>query len=378
MKLSGSVNRSVLFGLWLLGLAVFVLPADALAEADYVSGQLLVKFQNHDQVFRIMTDEATDLPSLIERYKDLEGVEYLEPNYLFKQSAFPNDENYYRQWYVFQVKAKDAWSQDLLLHEQFAYLKKPVIAILDSGVYADHPDLKNKLWQNTKEIVSDGKDNDGNGFVDDRFGWNFVENNNNVNPVPVGSYAIDAVNHGTLLAGIAAAENNNSLGIAGVSWFAKIMPLKVLDSNGSGDVYSVIKAIEYAINNGADVINMSFIGEGYSQSLSSAIAQANRRGLVVVAAAGNSDPNINGNDMSVKKSYPVCYDGSTGENLVIGVASVGKDLVKSNFSNYGDCVDLAAPGEDIYSTQFHASNNSGFCRLLRRRLVGYVFGRADG
>ncbi len=331
----------------------------SVSAAEFNPGQLLVKFKDSQKVYKIQTETRANLEDLIEKYSQLDEVEYIEPNYKLEKASFPNDPNYYSQWYAFQIKAKDAWSQELLIHEQSPYLKKPIIAILDSGVYIDHPDLKNKIWKNTNEINNDGIDNDRNGLVDDYYGWNFIENNSNVNPVASGSYAVDAINHGTMVAGIAAAENNNAEGGVGISWFARIMPIKVLNSFGDGDVYSVIQAIDYATKNGADVINMSFIGTGYSQSLADAIKTANSRGVVVVAAAGNSDSRINGSDMTLTKAYPVCYDGN-GQNLVIGVASIGKNLVKSKFSNYGDCVDLAAPGEDIFSTLFYKQGNIDF------------------
>lgn len=339
---------------------LFLIFSSELLAAEFVPGQLLVKFENNPQIYKIKTETQVDLLNLIEKYSKLDGVEYLEPNYKMEKAAFPNDQNYYSQWYAFQIKAKDAWSQELLAFEQSPFLKKPIIAVLDTGVYIEHPDLKNKIWKNASEIKNDGIDNDRNGYIDDYSGWNFVENNSNVNPIANGSYAVDALNHGTMVAGIAAAENNNDQGGVGVSWFAQIMPIKVLNNLGDGDVYSVIQAIDYAVKNGADVINMSFIGAGYSQSLAEAIKQANQKGVVVVAAAGNSDSRINGSDMTLTKSYPVCYDGTNGQNMVIGVASVGKNLVKSKFSNYGDCVDLAAPGEDIFSTLFYKSGSSDF------------------
>ncbi|MFA6322225.1 MAG: S8 family serine peptidase [Candidatus Buchananbacteria bacterium] len=328
-----------------------------------MAGEILIKFKNNPKTYLIKTELGNDLSALIKKYQGLKELDYLELNYKFQKSDFPNDIDYYQQWYTFQVKSRDAWSSDLLAREQLGLTRRPIIAVLDSGVYLDHPDLKNKIWKNKDEVSADKIDNDGNGFVDDVNGWNFVDNNSNVNPLTTGSYAVDAVNHGTLVAGIAAAENNNNLGITGMSWSAEIMPLRVLDSQGEGDVYSVIQAIEYAVNNGADVINMSFIGTGYSQALADAIKSANSRGVILVAAAGNTDPKINGIDMTISKSYPVCYNGASGENLVIGVASVGKNLVKSDFSNYGDCVDLVAPGEDMYSTMYFQSGNIEFNRL---------------
>lgn len=326
---------------------------------EYVQGEFLVKFFNDSEIYKISTTPDADIYETIEKYESLDVVEFIEPNFKVELSAFPNDPDYNLQWYLNTIKIKDAWSKELIVRQEEGLSSKAVIAVLDSGVDLDHPDLESKIWKNKGEIFNNEQDDDGNGFVDDYFGWDFIDSDDDPGPSFGAVFNEQAVKHGTLVAGVAAAVTNNAQGIAGVGWFAEIMPLRVLDSDGSGDVFSVVNAINYAINNGADVINMSFVGSGFSRSLSNAIQNAYNNNIVVVAAAGNTDPGVNGNNLDIEKAYPVCYDTDT-ENMVIGVASVGHNFVKSNFSNYGNCIDLVAPGEHFWTTQVFEPGREGF------------------
>ncbi len=339
--------------------ASFYLPAQA-ATRDFVAGEFLVKFKGDEKIYKFNSTADLDIHSVIEKFANYSEVEYIEPNYRLGISAFPNDPDYPLQWYLVPTNIKDFWSEQLLVREQQNIKTKAVIAVLDTGVDLDHPDLVDKIWHNQTEVADNLRDDDGNGYIDDISGWDFVANDSDPNPTFDAGYVEDALKHGTIVAGLAAASVHNDQGISGVSWFSSIMPLRVLDSTGAGDVFSVVQAIDYAIDNGASVINMSFVGEGNSQSLYNAIKRAYDQDVLVVAAAGNTDPQANGVDMTVTKSYPVCYDGDNGENLVIGVASVGKNLVKSNFSNYGNCIDIVAPGESFYTTQVYDPKVSGF------------------
>jgi len=345
----------------LAGGIFFYYPKEIKAQENLINKprEFIIKFFGQDKIYKI--DFSLGLNSLnnISSYLNDKKIEYIEPNYQLQATAFPNDPDYTLQWYLPAINAKDAWSEELLVREQQNITYQPIIAVLDTGVDLDHPDLKDKIWINSDENYNN-QDSDRNGYVDDVNGWDFVENDNNPNPSISGKYNIDAAKHGTIVSSIAAASTHNNQGISGISWFSNIMPLRVLDSNGSGDVYSVVQAIDYAVNNGADIINMSFVGSGFSQSLFNAISRAYSAGVIVVAAAGNTNPDVNGVNLDNEPAYPVCYDGKNGENMVIGVASVGRNLVKSNFSNYGGCVDLSAPGEGFYAAQLYDNRVSGF------------------
>jgi subtilisin family serine protease len=208
-----------------------------------------------------------------------------------------------------------------------------VIALIDTGLDHAHPDLrKASIWQNPREILN-GRDDDLNGYVDDVMGWNFVEHNN---------FPWDYTGHGTHVAGIVAATNNGA-GIAGVSWGARIMPLKVLDSEGQGRSVGVTEAIFYAVKKGARVINLSLGGEHLSSAEKLAVDYAVRRNVVVVVAAGNSGKDTAG------------Y-GPGGLGNVIMVAATDVDDKRAPFSNWGRHVRIAAPGTDILSLRARSTS----------------------
>ncbi|MFH1191914.1 MAG: S8 family serine peptidase [bacterium] len=273
----------------------------------------------------------------------------------------PNDPGYAFQWYLEKIGAESAW-------DKTTGSKDVVIAFLDSGVYLDHPDLQRNIWVNMDEIGGDGIDNDNNGYIDDVHGWDFASNDNDPNPAfdpvcldnngQVKEECYLSINHGTIIAGVASALGNNNSGIAGVSWNSKIMPLRVLNGNGYGDSVGVIKAINYAVANGADIINLSLVGDEYSPDLEKIIQLAYDNGLILVAAAGN-DKN-GGKNMSKYPQYPICYSGKNGENIIIGVAGSDQDDKKAEFSNYGSCVDIVAPAVDFYSTSVFNPKYKGF------------------
>lgn len=206
-----------------------------------------------------------------------------------------------------------------------------IVAVIDTGVDIAHPDLRNNIWRNEAEFLGmPNQDDDGNGYVDDIFGYDFANDRPN---------GIDDHNHGTHCAGIIAAELNG-FGAAGVAPKVKIMPIKFLSANGSGTTENAINAIRYAIDNGADVISNSWGGGGRSQFLDDVIQEAQNRGILVVAAAGNDS---NDNDSSA--TYPANYEG------VISVAASNQSDELAYFSNYGESsVTIAAPGQNIYST----------------------------
>jgi len=236
-----------------------------------------------------------------------------------------------------------------------------------------HPDLKDNIWRNPREIPNNRKDDDGNGFIDDVNGWDFVNNVADPNPKFTAGFTEDGIHHGTIVAGVAAASGNNAAGVAGVTWRAKIMPLKALDDRGIGNTFRIIQAIDYAVNNGADIINLSFVGYGYSQSLAEAIERAYKAGVIVVAAAGNEESGGYGHSLDKLPMYPACHDGD--KNMVIGVASTDALDQKTNFSSYGSrCVDIAAPGVSVYSTVVYAPNQQIDGQAFDKYYDGYWSG----
>ncbi len=255
----------------------------------------------------------------------------------------PNDFYYGNQWYLSKIKADSAW-------DKIAGSPDMVIAVIDSGIQINHPDLKDNIWKNAREIPGNNIDDDGNGFIDDANGWDFVNNTPDPSPKFTAGWTEAGVSHGTMVAGIIAASGNNNEGIAGVTWQAQIMALKVLNDKGEGKLSNVIRAIDYAINNGADIINLSFVSFNYSDGLQEAIRRAHKAGVMIVAAAGNEQADGVGYDIDKTPIYPACYDGDLGENMVIGVAATDALDQKAKFSSYGSrCVDLVAPGISFFS-----------------------------
>jgi thermitase len=210
--------------------------------------------------------------------------------------------------------------------------------VLDTGVDTGHPDLKDNIHKNTKEKNNNGTDGDKNGYVDDYYGYNAYKGKGN---------GEDDNGHGTHVSGIVAGRGNNSVGVAGVCWSAKVVPIKFMNSAGYGSMSKAIAGIEYAIDRGVKVINASFGSSSSSQALKDAIAQAKDHGVLIVVAAGNDGKNIDSSP-----TYPASY---TNGNLLVVAASTNADTLAS-FSNYGkNNVDLAAPGQDIMSTYLGGS-----------------------
>jgi subtilisin family serine protease len=211
--------------------------------------------------------------------------------------------------------------------------KNVVVAVIDSGVDYKHQDLTPNIWKNTGETAGDGIDNDGNGYKDDVRGYDFINKDND---------PMDDNSHGTHVAGTIGAVGNNKIGVVGVSQNVSIMPLKAFGSNGRSSIDSITKAINYATQNGAKVINASFGDFVGSSAWKDAIADANKKGVLFVAAAGNQGKN-NDND----PYYPANYDLP---NIITVAATNDRDQL-ARFSNYGKTsVDLGSPGENILST----------------------------
>jgi type VII secretion-associated serine protease mycosin len=271
----------------------------------------VVRHTRNTYVFRSGKHQTKDLKAyFVKHWKPL----YAEPHYLYLtndrgalggmdngsvSAIVPNDTLYAEyQWNLPEIATETGWnvskgSPDI------------VVAVLDTGVQSDHPDLKGRLVKG-------------------------------VNIVDPSAEPEDDVGHGTHVAGIIAAEVNNGEGVAGMTWYTKIMPVKVLDSSGAGSTYSVAEGIIWATDNGAHVINMSLGNYAQAEFLHDAIKYAHDHGVVLVAASGN--------DNTDRPGFPAAYPE------VIAVSATDPDEARAEYSNYGDYIDVAAPGTSIPST----------------------------
>lgn len=252
-----------------------------------------------------------------------------EPEYFVYAAESPNDPYFPTQWALPKIRAPLAW--DVSSGDPSV-----VVAILDTGVDLNHPDLAANLWQNFGEIAGNGVDDDGNGYVDDRRGWDVIRRDGD---------PMDDHGHGTHVAGIVGAVGNNGVGVAGILWRCRLMPIKVLNSAGSGTYEGVAEGVYYAARNGVRVINMSFAGSDYSQLLQDAINDVARRyDVMFVAAAGNCGSGGTG----CGSVNPIMYPAAMAN--VVSVAATDSADQRGVFSEFNAFVDLAAPGVSIYST----------------------------
>ncbi len=259
----------------------------------------------------------------------------------------PNDTFFGDQWYLSKISAPLAW-------ETTVGRKSVVVAVLDTGVDFNQPDLKKNLWTNPKEIPANGVDDDRNGYVDDVHGWDFVNDDAIPSPdVIPGDVDSGAPSHGTFVAGVIGAETDNASGYAGIDWQANIMPIRILNEEGSGTEDAAAKAIDYARKNGARVINLSFAGDSAGTVFRSAVQRAYEAGVVIVAALGNG-----ARDVNIEPVYPACLRG-TDADWVIGVTATDEQDGEPSFTNYGsDCADLSAPGVGIPGLKYDGGDGA--------------------
>lgn len=321
-------------GLWLPGGTVArgqqaepALTQSALA-GDFVPGRLLVKFKENmvtATTAKVLTEygmtyvshlyaspvQLLQVPvgqelALMKQLNADPRVDYAEPDYIYRAFGAPNDPKYSYQWaHTERLQSAAAW--DITTGSDAV-----IIAVIDTGIDEMHPDLKEK-------IVA---------------GYDFVEGDTTPH---------DLNGHGTHVAGIAAALTNNSEGVAGMSWNARIMPLRVLDASGSGWSSDIISAINWAFTHGAKVLNLSLGGTGYSQSMQNAVTTATNAGSLVIAAMGNCRTAGNGCSEANPTSYPAAY------NNVMAVAATNRSDGYAYYSQYGAHCDIAAPGGAIYT-----------------------------
>lgn len=270
--------------------------------------------------------------------RSLPTVELVEPNFLISAGqSGPDDTRFAEQWALSNtgqsggqlgsdIGARAAWRST-------TGSPRVTVAVIDGGVDFTHPDLAGNQWENARERVNN-RDDDNNGLVDDLHGWDWVTQSNRIT---------DPSGHGTAVAGIIAAEGNNGEGVAGVMWRAGLMSLRVLDATGTGDVAAAVEAIDYAVEEGAHVINLSWGTDGESLALKDAIERAGRSGVLVVCSAGNDGRNIDG-----APYYPASFRLPN----VIAVAATDNGDRLAAWSNWGAlAVSVAAPGGDILTTQ---------------------------
>lgn len=278
---------------------------------------------------------------------------------LFPVTVFAKVANdpFAKQWSYEKIGAYDAW--DISTGS-----RNVVVAVIDNGFDHFHPDLKDNVWINTDEVLGNKIDDDNNGYIDDVYGWNFVvedRNNDGViskteafgsnNPRPPvvdvdpSTKAGQVLHHGSVVAGIIGAMGNNRRLGTGLNWEVKLMNLRLIDNDGRGQTVALGRAITYAVDNGADVINFSIVSNDFSDDVKEAIDYAYEEGVVVVAAAGNNAMSLNSIPL-----YPVCADSGLDNPRVLGVSAIQEDRRIAAFSNYGsNCIDITAPGVDIGS-----------------------------
>lgn len=277
-------------------------------------------------VLKVPTGKVPIIATTLLRHPD---IEFIEPNYIVRTQGAPKDPDWPQQSYLTNIQLPQAW-------DTTTGSPSVIVAVIDTGVEVNHPELARKLWKNPGETGKDargrdkatnGLDDDGDGYVDDVMGWNTVGGDNQVQ---------DDHGHGTHVAGIIAAEANNGQGIAGVSWGAGVLPIKALDHTGAGTFSQVAEAIVFAADHGATIINLSLGAPGTSPVLNNAILYAQARGALVVAAAGDTGgPGV---------YYPAALPN------VVAVGATDAKNQRASLSTTGDRLDLVAPGVDVYST----------------------------
>ena len=313
--------------LLMVGIFLFLLGVDA--SGDYVLGEILVKFMDEADgprvkrvnaafacrvvggipginVLRLRIPPSATVSDMVSVYGEEPDVEYAEPNYLVHAlSVTPNDPYYGIQWHLPKIKVDEVWSEQM-------GSRNVTIAVLDTGVDLDHPDLD-------EQVVS---------------GFDFVNYD---------SEADDDQGHGTHMAGTIAAETNNGEGVAGINWHAGLMPVKVLDETGEGTHENVALGLIFAADNGARVINLSFGGEDSSQTIEDAINYAYGKGCILVAGTGNS-------------GGAVMFPGRSGNVIAVGATDEEDNWCDDSIwgegfsSSSGAEVDVVAPGNNIAST----------------------------
>lgn len=299
--------------------------------------------------FQLASHNTAALPRGLQFAEELQGdlLVYAEPNGIVTSSKIPNDPEFPLLWGLERIQAPLAWD---IRSDTTSF--PVIVAVVDTGVDYLHPDLKANMWVNPNETPSNGKDDDQNGYIDDIYGMNgFVGLNKPGNGNPM-----DFDGHGTHVAGTIAAVGDNSIGVVGVCWnlikkgtppatkdSGGIMALKALETSG-GTAASIAVCIDYAVKQGAKIINLSLGGPEDSNTLRDAVRAAQTKGIILVAAAGNDGLDI---DLQANLRYPACYEFDN----IVTVGATDPSDAPAAFSNFGQLnVDIFAPGVGILST----------------------------
>lgn len=371
-RLIGRASKATLFGLLIIGANVFAKAPES------VPGEYIIKLKDTVSAKSSVTALTQQLGSyikdtipsqnivvikrpvfeiqsnVIKRLAQNPAVEIVEPNFIYRISKTPNDPLLGQLWGLKNIGQQDSERKsgiagvDIGAEQAWDITtgsKDVVVAVIDTGIDYNHPDLKDNLWTNDAELNGKaGVDDDGNGIVDDIYGASFVDA-----AKPTGN-PLDDHGHGSHCSGTIGAAGNDGKGIVGVAWNVRIMGIKFLSASGSGSLEGALKGIDYATQMGAKIMSNSWGGGGYSETLKQAIERANAAGSLFVAAAGNESNNNDANP-----TYPATYDVPN----VLSVAAVDNRGQIASFSNYGKTkVHVGAPGVNIYSSIINGGYDS--------------------
>jgi len=279
-------------------------------------------------IYRVDLAHGVDLDKAITLFAGQPGIQSVARDSIVSVAQTPNDPRLSELWSLQKINASQGWNAT-------TGTGQTIVAVIDTGIDYTHPDLAANIWTNTREVAGNGRDDDNNGYVDDVRGYDFSANDADPR---------DENGHGTHVAGIVGATGNNGVGVTGVAQRTRIMALRFMAADGSGYTSDAVRAIDYAIRNGAKILNNSWGGAAADPTLAAAIERARAAGVIVVIAAGNEQAN---NDTTA--SYPATYARQSNNTVVVASTSSSDQL--SWFSNYGaQTVTIAAPGESILST----------------------------
>jgi subtilisin family serine protease len=303
-----------------------------------------------DCIYFLTLSKNSNIISVIEDYSSNQYVVYAEPNYIGELPIIPNDEYFTQQWALnnsgqfggttdADIDAVEAWDIDI-------GVSGIIIASVDSGVDYNHEDIADNIWHNEDEIANNGIDDDENGYIDDVVGWDFCDNDSD----PMDEFVNPQFGHGTRCAGVHSAISNNALGVAGVSWNCKTMVLRCFMGYYNVEFYA--KGIKYAADNGADIINIEMAIPADSNIIEDAVNYAYDKGCYLVAAAGNTNTDA--------PHYPAAYEvvTSVGATNQRDERCDEDDWGLGRGSNYGEWLDVAAPGNSLWL--LHPNNAYNF------------------